>query len=147
LDSIFKFSGKKYSLALHLVEVDTDPAPDLPKLYADPTVSGLTSMVFTSRLSAVEADKGKILPNARPKKGGQLLNATGIRYIFYALRLYTMETAGLEAAEYGYFRGLFQCCGSMAFWIWIRGSMSLTNGSGSGSCYFPHFQRQKDKKQ
>ncbi len=22
--------------------------------------------------------------------------------------------------------------------IWIRGSMPLTNGSGSGSCYFPH---------
>jgi hypothetical protein len=25
LDSILKFSGKKYSLALHLVEMDTDP--------------------------------------------------------------------------------------------------------------------------
>jgi hypothetical protein len=23
-------------------------------------------------------------------------------------------------------------------WIWIRGSMPLTNGSGSGSCYFRH---------
>ncbi len=26
-----------------------------------------------------------------------------------------------------------QCCGSMTFW---GGSMPLTNGSGSGSCYF-----------
>ncbi len=25
-----------------------------------------------------------------------------------------------------------QCCGSMTFWIRIRGSVPLTNGSGSG---------------
>ncbi len=33
-----------------------------------------------------------------------------------------------------------QCCGSMIFWcrfrIRIRGSMPMTNGSGSWSCYF-----------
>jgi hypothetical protein len=35
---------------------------------------------------------------------------------------------------------LKQCCGSMTFWgrIRIRGSMPLTNGSGSGSCFFRH---------
>jgi hypothetical protein len=27
MDRILKFSGKKYSLALHLVEIDTDPDP------------------------------------------------------------------------------------------------------------------------
>jgi hypothetical protein len=35
----------------------------------------------------------------------------------------------------GGFYGFDQCCGSMTFWGWIRirGSMPLTNGSGSGS--------------
>jgi hypothetical protein len=34
-----------------------------------------------------------------------------------------------------------QCSGSMPFWGWIRirGSMPLTNRSGSGSCYFCHW--------
>jgi hypothetical protein len=35
LESIMKFSGKKHSLSLHLVEVDTGPAPDQQALDAD----------------------------------------------------------------------------------------------------------------
>ncbi len=30
-----QFSGKKYSLSLHLIEIDTDPAPDWQDLDAD----------------------------------------------------------------------------------------------------------------
>jgi hypothetical protein len=45
---------------------------------------------------------------------------------------------------------LYQCCGSMTFWIriWIRGSMPLTNGSGcgSGSSYFRHSPSFTNKK-
>jgi hypothetical protein len=36
VDSILKFSVKKYSLSLHLVEMDTDPDPDRQALDAEP---------------------------------------------------------------------------------------------------------------